>query len=181
MLPQRIVTLHATPPHAKRKDRSVRLCWHGSGCRSPRRHDLDAVLDAGRAAQCRRCPKSRAFSRKSGRRSCAWTASGIGDNFFDLGGNSKLSINVVFEAKQAGLNITLSQLYQHQTIAELARVVRRTQSRAASQSAPVAEASSEPEPGTLVTIESLRAFGREALTASGIEPGWRRDRDGSAA
>ena len=46
-----------------------------------------------------------------------------GDNFFDLGGNSKLSINVVFEAKQAGLNVTLSQLYQHQTIAELARVV----------------------------------------------------------
>ena len=47
----------------------------------------------------------------------------IGDNFFDLGGNSKLSINVVFEAKQAGLKIDLSQLYQHQTIAELARVV----------------------------------------------------------
>ena len=46
-----------------------------------------------------------------------------GDNFFDLGGNSKLSINVVFEAKQAGLKVNLSQLYQHQTIAELARVV----------------------------------------------------------
>lgn len=89
------------------------------------------------------------------------------DNFFDLGGNSKLSINVVFEARQAGLNITLSQLYQHQTIGELARVAVGS-APAASQSAPVAELSNELGQGALVTIESLRAFGREALTRAGL-------------
>lgn len=90
-----------------------------------------------------------------------------GDNFFDLGGNSKLSINVVFEAKQAGLNITLSQLYQHQTIAELARVAIESKP-AVSPSGPVVEVSSESGLGPLVTIESLRAFGREALLRAGL-------------
>src|SRR5262249_19458214 len=90
-----------------------------------------------------------------------------GDNFFDLGGNSKLSINVVFEAKQAGLNVTLSQLYQHQAIAELARVIIDSKP-AMSPSAPVAEVSREPGLDTLVSIESLRAFGCEALTRVGL-------------
>ena len=93
----------------------------------------------------------------------------VGDNFFDLGGNSKLSINVVFEAKQAGLKINLSQLYQHQTIAELARVLVESQHEA-NRSVSVAEALREREPGTVVTIESLRAYGREALVRAGLSP-----------
>ena len=103
-----------------------------------------------------------------------------GDNFFDLGGNSKLSINVFFEAKQAGLKLELSQLYQHQTIAELARVVDETKA-AADPSMLVATPPSEIEPGPLVTIASLRAFGREALLRAGTRFRWRRDRDGGPA
>jgi amino acid adenylation domain-containing protein len=89
------------------------------------------------------------------------------DNFFDLGGNSKLSLAVMFEAKQAGLKLALRQLYQHQTIAGLARAI--------GESVPVASpvvhdatVSAEDEAGLLVTLESLRAFGIEVLTRAGL-------------
>ena len=48
---------------------------------------------------------------------------GIHDNFFELGGDSILSIQVVSRASQQGLHLTPKQLFQHQTIAELAQVV----------------------------------------------------------
>ncbi|GAX38392.1 non-ribosomal peptide synthetase [Nodularia sp. NIES-3585] len=47
---------------------------------------------------------------------------GINDNFFELGGDSILSLQVIFKANQAGLNLTSKQLFQHQTIAQLATV-----------------------------------------------------------
>ena len=56
---------------------------------------------------------------------------GIHDNFFDLGGDSILSIQVVARANQAGLRLTPRQLFQHQTVAGLAAVAG---------SAPVVEA-----------------------------------------
>ncbi len=45
---------------------------------------------------------------------------GINDNFFELGGDSILSIQIIARASQAGLRLTPKQLFQHQTIAELA-------------------------------------------------------------
>jgi amino acid adenylation domain-containing protein/non-ribosomal peptide synthase protein (TIGR01720 family) len=48
---------------------------------------------------------------------------GIRDNFFELGGDSILSIRIVAKAKDAGLSLTVRQLFQQQTIAELAAVV----------------------------------------------------------
>jgi aryl carrier-like protein len=47
---------------------------------------------------------------------------GIDDNFFELGGDSLLSIQVISKANQAGLRLTPKQLFQHQTIAQLAAV-----------------------------------------------------------
>ncbi|WP_437756712.1 amino acid adenylation domain-containing protein [Sorangium sp. So ce1389] len=47
---------------------------------------------------------------------------GVLDNFFALGGDSIISIQVVSRAKQAGLGLTVKQLFQHQTVAELAAV-----------------------------------------------------------
>ena len=47
---------------------------------------------------------------------------GTRDNFFELGGDSILSIQVVARATQAGLRITPQQMFQHQTIAELAQI-----------------------------------------------------------
>ncbi|HLO84147.1 MAG TPA: amino acid adenylation domain-containing protein [Nostocaceae cyanobacterium] len=46
----------------------------------------------------------------------------INDNFFAIGGDSILSIQVVSRAKQVGIQITPKQLFQYQTVAELARV-----------------------------------------------------------
>ncbi|HKX28592.1 MAG TPA: amino acid adenylation domain-containing protein [Blastocatellia bacterium] len=47
---------------------------------------------------------------------------GIHDNFFELGGDSILSIQIVSKANEAGLGLTPKQLFQHQSIAELAAV-----------------------------------------------------------
>ncbi|MEQ8997813.1 MAG: amino acid adenylation domain-containing protein [Coleofasciculus sp. B1-GNL1-01] len=47
---------------------------------------------------------------------------GVHDNFFDLGGDSILSIQIVARANQTGLNLTIKQMFEHQTIAELAAV-----------------------------------------------------------
>ncbi|MBS2545255.1 non-ribosomal peptide synthase/polyketide synthase [Catenulispora sp. NL8] len=46
---------------------------------------------------------------------------GADDNFFQLGGDSILSIQVVARARQAGLSVTSRDVYQHQTVAALAR------------------------------------------------------------
>ncbi|HEV8558082.1 MAG TPA: non-ribosomal peptide synthase/polyketide synthase [Actinophytocola sp.] len=45
---------------------------------------------------------------------------GVLDNFFDLGGDSILSIQLVSRARRAGLRLTSKQLFQRQTIAALA-------------------------------------------------------------
>lgn len=51
---------------------------------------------------------------------------GIHDNFFELGGDSILSIQIVAKANQAGLQLTPKQLFDRQTIAELAAVAGTT-------------------------------------------------------
>ncbi|WP_249044250.1 non-ribosomal peptide synthase/polyketide synthase [Crossiella equi] len=49
---------------------------------------------------------------------------GVTDNFFGLGGDSILSIQVVSRARTAGLHLTSKDIFGHQTITELATVVR---------------------------------------------------------
>jgi len=46
---------------------------------------------------------------------------GIDDNFFELGGDSILGIQVIDRARRAGLQLSPRQIFQHQTVAELAR------------------------------------------------------------
>ncbi|MEW2435914.1 non-ribosomal peptide synthase/polyketide synthase [Streptomyces caniferus] len=48
---------------------------------------------------------------------------GVDDNFFSLGGDSILSIQVVAQARQAGLAVTSRDVYRHQTVAALAQCV----------------------------------------------------------
>jgi acyl carrier protein len=48
---------------------------------------------------------------------------GIRDNFFDLGGTSLTSVEVVVRLKEAGLTITPEMLFEHQTVAELAAAI----------------------------------------------------------
>jgi non-ribosomal peptide synthase protein (TIGR01720 family) len=64
---------------------------------------------------------------------------GVHDNFFELGGDSILSIQVIARARQAGLRLTPRQMFQYQTVAELAAV--------AAEAAPPAEVSPDREIG----------------------------------
>ncbi|HKG81231.1 MAG TPA: amino acid adenylation domain-containing protein, partial [Pyrinomonadaceae bacterium] len=48
---------------------------------------------------------------------------GVNDNFFELGGDSILSIQIIARATRQGLRLNPRQVFQHQTIAELAAVV----------------------------------------------------------
>jgi amino acid adenylation domain-containing protein/non-ribosomal peptide synthase protein (TIGR01720 family) len=47
---------------------------------------------------------------------------GVHDNFFELGGDSILSIQILSHAARAGLHLTPKQMFEHQTVAELAAV-----------------------------------------------------------
>ncbi|MBT2526891.1 amino acid adenylation domain-containing protein, partial [Streptomyces sp. ISL-99] len=46
----------------------------------------------------------------------------IDDNFFELGGDSISSMRVVSQARESGLTLTVQQVFQHRTVAELADV-----------------------------------------------------------
>src|SRR5207244_12823478 len=78
------------------------------------------------------------------------------DNFFRLGGDSILSIQVITQARQAGIQITPRQMFERQTIAELAEVATVLQETAAE-----AEETSASGPVPLLPIQ--RAFFQWAL------------------
>jgi len=60
---------------------------------------------------------------------------GIEDNFFELGGDSILCIQIVSRARQSGYNLAPVDLFEHQTIAQLAAVIN-----------PLSASQPEPEP-----------------------------------
>ena len=53
---------------------------------------------------------------------------GVTDHFFELGGDSILSIQVIARCRRAGLDLTARDFFKHPTIAELARLVLATAS-----------------------------------------------------
>ncbi|MCY1013674.1 amino acid adenylation domain-containing protein [Nannocystis pusilla] len=61
------------------------------------------------------------------------TSVGLHDNFFALGGDSILAIQVVGRAKRAGLHVTVRDMFMHQTIAKLVQVARRSSAAVAEQ------------------------------------------------
>jgi acyl transferase domain-containing protein len=81
---------------------------------------------------------------------------GVNDNFFDLGGDSILGIQLIARAAAAGIQLAPDQLFEHQTIAELSKLLD-----AAPQ--PAAE-TAEPLPVT--------AFQRGLLAAGAAAPCW---------
>ncbi|MDM5430926.1 non-ribosomal peptide synthetase [Bacillus mycoides] len=58
---------------------------------------------------------------------------GIHDNFFEIGGDSILSIQIISQASQEGLKLTPKQMFECPTIAELAQVAIETQGVQADQ------------------------------------------------
>ena len=57
-------------------------------------------------------------------------AIGVDDNFFSRGGDSLLAFQVVARLRQAGVTLTIPQLFAHQTVAALARVAQQTEAGA---------------------------------------------------
>ncbi|MCI0488111.1 MAG: SDR family NAD(P)-dependent oxidoreductase, partial [Blastocatellia bacterium] len=58
---------------------------------------------------------------------------GINDNFFDLGGDSIIGIQVTLRANQAGLRLTSKQVFDCQTVAELATLSEAAETVSAEQ------------------------------------------------
>ena len=56
-------------------------------------------------------------------------AIGIHDNFFDLGGDSILSIRLISEARKEDIQLTPNQIFDNQTIADLAEYIQDKESR----------------------------------------------------
>ncbi|WP_149561652.1 non-ribosomal peptide synthetase [Streptomyces cacaoi] len=77
---------------------------------------------------------------------------GITDRFFDIGGDSILSIQVLARAREAGLRMTAEDLFLHQTVAELARVAVADEDGAA------ASAARGPVSGDVLLTPSQRWF-----------------------
>ena len=49
---------------------------------------------------------------------------GVHDNFFEIGGDSILSIQIVAKARKKGIFLAPNQLFEHQTISELAQFAK---------------------------------------------------------
>ncbi|MCB1053926.1 MAG: non-ribosomal peptide synthetase, partial [Acidobacteria bacterium] len=103
---------------------------------------------------------------------------GVDDGFFELGGDSILSIQVVARAQQAGLKITAKQIFEHQTVAQLALVAETAAHLDAEQGAVAGEApltpiqrrffAAEPEEPHHFTMPLLFAL-REALEPRALD------------
>ncbi|MET8331885.1 phosphopantetheine-binding protein, partial [Streptomyces sp. NPDC005181] len=57
-------------------------------------------------------------------------AVGIDDSFFDLGGDSIVSIQLVSRARKAGLVISPRDVFTHKTVAVLATIARELEGKA---------------------------------------------------
>ena len=68
---------------------------------------------------------------------------GAHDNFFGLGGDSILSLRVVERVRRRGYSVTLQQLFQHQTVRELARELADAGAEETAATAPFALISPE--------------------------------------
>ena len=63
---------------------------------------------------------------------------GSSDNFFELGGDSILSLQIIARAKRQGIKLSPKQLFEKQTIGQLAAVARLIEAKPATTAAPAA-------------------------------------------
>ncbi|MFC9740864.1 amino acid adenylation domain-containing protein [Streptomyces noursei] len=78
---------------------------------------------------------------------------GIDDSFFDLGGDSIVSIRLVTLARAEGLDMTPRDVFTHKTVAELATAVKEL--------VPVPEAEASEEPLITLDQDELAEFGED--------------------
>jgi phthiocerol/phenolphthiocerol synthesis type-I polyketide synthase E len=66
---------------------------------------------------------------------------GIYDNFFELGGDSVLGIQIIAQAKRAGIHLTPQQIFQYPSVAEMAAIAVNGQPKTEALSEPAVEKS----------------------------------------
>lgn len=54
---------------------------------------------------------------------------GLYDNFFDLGGDSISGIQIIAQAKKHGLQLQPKHIFEHQTVIELSKIVKKTEQK----------------------------------------------------
>jgi amino acid adenylation domain-containing protein len=79
---------------------------------------------------------------------------GVHDNFFDLGGDSMRSVQVISQARERGLDFSVQQLFQKQTISMLAAEVKMLESDAS-------EPSHSSEPFSLISADDRQKLSDE--------------------
>jgi amino acid adenylation domain-containing protein len=92
---------------------------------------------------------------------------GVHDNFFELGGDSILSLQVISRAKAQGLPLTPRDLFQHQTVAELAEATGNRIETGDSQPKPGIRAQ---RPTDSVRLETARRLYAEAEDVYPLTP-----------
>ena len=85
---------------------------------------------------------------------------GVRDNFFELGGDSILAIQIVARAKEAGLQFSIRQLFQLQTIEELGNAI---------------EPLPEGEPDSQSVAAQIDSTSEKSTAPDGNDFGWSRD------
>jgi amino acid adenylation domain-containing protein len=95
---------------------------------------------------------------------------GIHDNFFDLGGDSLLTTHAVQRANDAGLQLRIAQIFEHPTIAMLAQAAGDRPHSGIGRDRAVAAAARKQSAPFRIRLESLRAYGQEALEQAGLPP-----------
>ncbi|MGP3990043.1 amino acid adenylation domain-containing protein [Streptomyces sp. 3N207] len=90
------------------------------------------------------------------------TAVGVGDNFFDLGGDSISSVKLVNRAQAAGLTITVRDVFQYKSVAALAETAEL-------QDPPVAVATEARAPSADLTAEQLARVRAEYARYGGAD------------
>lgn len=89
---------------------------------------------------------------------------GTTDNFFELGGDSILSLQIIARAKRQGIKLTPKQVFEQQTIGQLAKVARLIEAKP-SAARPVSEVESR-KPLVVLSPEQL---GHLPVPAADIE------------
>jgi pristinamycin I synthase-3/4 len=90
---------------------------------------------------------------------------GVHDNFFEIGGDSIIAIQVVSRARQAGITLRPSDIFQHQTLAALATAAG---GRAGGEPREVAEAPASPS--VTLSAAELESLGVEQDDVADVYP-----------